>query len=229
MGGLLRVVAGPVGNLEDISDRAKRALAEADLVVVEDSRVTGKLLSALSLKKRMVVLNEHTSPGRFGEVLREVLGSETSCLLTDAGTPCVSDPGSELVDAVWEAGGRVEPVPGPSAVMAAISASGFFAQRFVFLGFVPRKAGDLRQLFEPYSEATTTLVYFDSPHRFVSTLTILGQVLPGRRYAVCRELTKVHEQVTRGLLPDLPEADLIPAKGEFTIVIEGSRRGRSSR
>ncbi len=223
--GILRVVAGPIGNLGDISPRAQSALSDAEAVFVEDTRISAKLLSSMDLKVPFLILNEHTNPAKIREYAERVVEAEGDfALLTDAGTPGISDPGALLSDDIWNLGGRVEPIPGASAVTTALSACGFFAQRFAFLGFLPRKPGAIREILEPFADSTMTLVFFESPHRFLKTLSACHEVLGDRRVAICRELTKLHEQIWRGSLNSLPSEKVVPAKGEFTIVVEGSRR-----
>lgn len=177
----------------------------------------------------MRVLNEHTHTTGLGRYLDELEGVGHAALLTDGGAPGISDPGALFVDGAYSRGVEVEAIPGPSAVVTALSVSGFFAQRFAFLGFPGRKAGDVRELFEPFAESPMTVVYFDSPHRFRATLGWLGEVLGPRRYAIARELTKLHEQVYRDRLPEVPDETAVIGKGEFTIVIEGFRKIREER
>jgi len=222
----LTLVAGPIGNLGDMTDRVRQALTEADFWIVEDSRVSGKLQSVLGVKKRMTVLNEHSSPGKITAILSELEESH-GALLTDAGTPGISDPGAELVDACYGEDLPVDSMPGPSAVTMALSLSGFFAQRFAFLGFLGRKSGAIREVVEPFAESTMTLVLFESPHRFRKLLPVLFESLGSRRYAICRELTKSHQQIWRGTLPELPSESEVPDRGEVTIVIEGKRKQKS--
>ncbi|MEJ5171563.1 MAG: ribosomal RNA small subunit methyltransferase I [Fimbriimonadales bacterium] len=199
----------------------------ADLWIVEDTRVSGKLQSVLGVRCPMRVLNDHTPERTLQALLDQIADGARTVLLTDAGTPSVSDPGSALVDLCHEAGIEVDAIPGPSAPTLALALSGFFAQRYAFLGFLPRKPGPLRALFRPFADSPLTLVWFDSPHRFRKTLETLADEFQGRRYAVCREMTKAHQQVFRGRLPDLPTERDVPAKGEFTLVLEGLRRGRA--
>jgi 16S rRNA (cytidine1402-2'-O)-methyltransferase len=171
----------------------------------------------------MRVLNDHTSSGAVAGLVDWILELNHVALLSDGGAPTVSDPGTTLIDVAHEEGIQIEVVPGPSAVIAALASSGFFGQRFTFFGFPPRKAGEIRSLFQPFEQSTQTLVFFESPFRFRSTLEVLAERFPNRRYAICRELTKLHEQIFRSTLPELPSEADVPAKGEFTIVIEGQR------
>jgi 16S rRNA (cytidine1402-2'-O)-methyltransferase len=173
----------------------------------------------------MRVLNEHTSPTKVAQYALEVSNCERAVVLTDAGTPAVSDPGAELVQACLEMGVEVDAVPGPSAVTTALALSGFYAQRFAFLGYPPRKPGPLRQLLEPYRDSPLTLVLFESPHRVGKLLAACSDALGERRYAICRELTKAHQQVWRGRLPEAPSEDRVPYKGEVTLAVEGRRSG----
>jgi 16S rRNA (cytidine1402-2'-O)-methyltransferase len=222
--GRLVLVATPLGNLGDLSARASEELRSAQLWIVEDTRVSGKLQALLGVRAPMRTLHDHTPHPAVERLVEELRSGTRAVLLTDAGTPCVSDPGSLLVDRCLEMGIAVDAVPGPSAPTLALALSGFFGQRFAFLGFVPRKPGPLRSLFQPFAESPFTLVWFDSPHRFRKTLEVLAEVTPGRRYAVCREMTKAHQQVFRSRLPDLPNDEQVPARGEFTLVMEGLRR-----
>ncbi len=223
----LILVAGPIGNLGDMTDRVRTALADADFWIVEDSRVSGKLQSVLGVKKRMVVLNEHTNPAKLAAIVSD-LKESTGALLTDAGTPGISDPGAEIVDQCYSEGISVDSMPGPSAVTQALALSGFYAQRFAFLGFVGRKSGAIREVLEPFADSTMTLVLFESPHRFRKLLAEISENLGSRRFAICRELTKSHQQVWRGTLPDVPTEAQVPDRGEVTIVVEGKRRQKNA-
>lgn len=222
--GRLKLIASPIGNLGDLSPRAADALREADLWFVEDTRVSGRLAAHLGVKKPMRVVNEHTPPQVLSAYTREIAGVANAVLLTDAGAPTVSDPGAMLADLCHEAGIEVDALPGPSAVITALMASGFFAQRFAFLGFLPRKPGPMREELAPFAESPLTLVLFESPHRAEKLLGTLYDVLGARRYAICRELTKVHQQVFRDRLPNIPTERVVPRKGEWTVVVEGRRR-----
>ncbi|ARU42001.1 16S rRNA (cytidine(1402)-2'-O)-methyltransferase [Armatimonadetes bacterium Uphvl-Ar1] len=224
--GQLYVVAGPIGNLNDISQRLRDVIAGSDLILAEDTRITGKLLQRLEISKPMSTLNEHTHATKIATFRDRVAAGETLAILTDAGTPAISDPGSILVDLCLDADLTVTPIPGPSAVTTALSASGFFAQRYAFLGFLPRKPGPVKKLLEPFVDSSFTLVFFESPHRFTKTLALIAETLGPRRYVIARELTKLNEQIYRQTFPHIPTEKDVPAKGEFTIVIEGSRKHR---
>jgi len=224
--GRLTLVATPIGNLADMSPRVAEALGAADFWVVEDTRISGKLASHLGLKKPMRVMNDHTSPTQAERYVDEIRKGANVVLLTDGGAPGVSDPGAILADLCHEAGIEVDGVPGPSAVITAIMLSGFFAQRFAFLGFLGRKPGDIRKELSSYRESPYTLVLFESPHRIATLLEVAGEALGARRYAICRELTKAHQQVYRGILPEVPDESAVPRKGEITLVVEGRRKRR---
>ncbi|CAN5514011.1 hypothetical protein BH11ARM1_BH11ARM1_17840 [soil metagenome] len=222
--GRLTLVTTPIGNLADLSPRAADALGAADFWIVEDTRVSGRLAIHLGVKKPMRVLNEHTSPKQVEALLGELESGKHAALLTDGGAPSVSDPGASLTDLCHDAGVLVEGIPGPSAPITALMLSGFFGQRFSFLGFLGRKAGDIRKELAPFAESTSTIILFESQFRFLATLKVAHEALGERRYAICRELTKMHEQVYRERLPNLPTEAEVPHKGEFTLVIEGKRR-----
>lgn len=223
--GRLTLVATPIGNLADLSPRAIEALGEAEFWVVEDSRISGKLASHLGLKKPMRIVNDHTAPHHIERLAKELAEGAKAALITDGGAPAISDPGAILSDLCHRQGVEICGVPGPSAPILALMLSGFFAQRFAFLGFLGRKAGAIRGELAPFAESPLTLVMFESPHRIEALLQAAAEALGTRRYAICRELTKMHEQVYRSQLPDVPSETEVPRKGEITLVIEGRRRG----
>jgi 16S rRNA (cytidine1402-2'-O)-methyltransferase len=192
--------------------------------LVEDTRISGKLQSHLGIKKPMRVLNDHTRPDQIMTYVAELQTGKTACVLTDGGSPVVSDPGAILCDLCHDSDVRVEGVPGPSAPILALTLSGFFGQRFAFLGFLPRKAGEIRSELAPFALSPLTIVLFESQFRIDTLLKGAYEVLSERRYAICRELTKAHEQVYRARLPHIPSEKEVPRKGEFTVVIEGLRR-----
>jgi 16S rRNA (cytidine1402-2'-O)-methyltransferase len=218
------LAAGPIGNLGDLSPRVREALEAASFWIVEDTRVSGRLMQEIGVKKPMTVLNEDTPPHKVEALVEMIKAEGPAALVTDAGSPAVSDPGSELVDLCAAEGLEIDAIPGPSAVTAALALAGFFAQRFSFLGFLPRKPGPAKKIIEPYVDSTATLVLFESPHRIDKTLAVCAEALGPRRCAICREITKLHQQVVRCRLDELPtEAEMV-RKGEFTIVIEGFRK-----
>jgi len=224
MAGKVILVATPIGNLGDLSQRSATALAEADLWLVEDTRVSGKLQSVVNAKKPMRVLNEHTSPASIAKMADEIQAGASVAVLSDGGCPVISDPGALLVDECLDRGIEVDAIPGPSAVTTALGLSGFFAQRFAFLGFLPRKPGPMKTELAPFADSPYTLVAFESPFRIDALLQAAHEALGDRRYAICREISKAHQQIFRARLPIIPSEKEVPRKGEFTIVFEGKRR-----
>ncbi len=220
--GILYVVATPIGNLEDVSLRALRILKEVGVIAAEDTRTTHKLLLRYDIHTPMVSYFAGNQAQRIPELV-ERLEREDVALASEAGVPGIRDPGLELVNAALEAGYNVVPIPGPSAITTALSVSGMQGDEFLFLGFLPSKKTERRKLLEEVSLETRTLVLFESPHRVVESLKdMAGALGPARRVAVCRELTKLHEEVFRGTLSDAQEHFAEP-RGEFTLVIEGTR------
>jgi 16S rRNA (cytidine1402-2'-O)-methyltransferase len=213
----LIVVPTPIGNLEDITLRALRHLREADLVACEDTRRTGRLLAHYEIKQNLVAYHEHNEE-RLAPELAERAKSENVALVTDAGTPLVSDPGYRLVRACIEAGVRVEALPGPSALTTALVASGLPADAVVFAGFPPRKGRKRTELLERIATEPSTFVFFESPHRLVKTLDDLPDQTP---VAVCRELTKLHEEVFRGTVGEAAGHFSGVVKGEVVLVVRG--------
>ncbi|HEY0866676.1 MAG TPA: 16S rRNA (cytidine(1402)-2'-O)-methyltransferase [Fimbriimonas sp.] len=222
--GSLSLVATPIGNLGDLSPRAAETLRDADVWIVEDTRVSAKLASVLEVKKPMRVLNDHSTPYQIDRYVQEVRQGAKVALLTDGGAPAISDPGALIADACHKQGLPVAAVPGPSAVITALTASGVVAQRFAFLGFLGRKKGAIVSELAPFADSPMTLVLFESPFRLEGLLEAAFEALGARRYAICRELTKAFEQVYRDRLPNVPDEGAVPRKGEFTIVVEGRRK-----
>jgi 16S rRNA (cytidine1402-2'-O)-methyltransferase len=219
--GTLYVVATPIGNLEDASARALRILGEVALIAAEDTRTARVLLNRYKLRgPEMVSYTEHNRARRIPHILERLAGADVA-LVSDAGTPAVSDPGIELVAAAREAGFAVVAVPGPSAVAAAVSVCGLRVQTFRFAGFLPRTAGDRRALFEQQASRTEALVAFESPQRLRDTLAILDGSLPETRIAVCRELTKLHEETFVGTASQALQHFTDP-RGEIVLIVEGS-------
>jgi 16S rRNA (cytidine1402-2'-O)-methyltransferase len=213
----LSVVPTPIGNLEDITLRALRNLREADLVACEDTRRTGRLLAHYELKKDLVAVHEHNEDRTAGE-LAERAKTLRVALVSDAGMPLVSDPGYRLVSACIERGVEVEVLPGPSAPVTALVASGLPADAVVFLGFPPRKGRERTELLDRISGERSTFVLFESPHRLARTL---GDLPSGTPVAVCRELTKLHEEVFRGTAGEAVGHFSGPVKGEVVLVVRG--------
>lgn len=213
----LVVVPTPIGNLEDITLRALRVLSEADVVACEDTRRTGRLLAHYEIEARLIPYHEHNEARLAPELAARALAEDVA-LVTDAGTPLVSDPGYRLVRACLEAGAELEVLPGPSALVTALTASGFPADTVVFVGFPPRKGGERARLLERIAGETATFVLFESPHRLSKTLAGLPPDIP---VAVCRELTKLHEEVFRGSAEEAARHFSDGIRGEVSLVVRG--------
>ena len=222
--GSLYVVATPLGNLDDVTIRARDTLARADRIYAEDTRVTATLLSHLGIARRATALHAHNEAARVDAVLAALAAGERVALVTDAGTPAISDPGARLVRAVHEAGHRVVPVPGPSAVAAAVSAAGLAAEHFLFLGFLPTQAKARRELLASVSALAAALVFYEAPHRVRDTVAALADALGAdRTLVVAREITKKFEQIVR--LPLAQGAawldeDANRVRGEFVLIVD---------
>ncbi|MYC92212.1 MAG: 16S rRNA (cytidine(1402)-2'-O)-methyltransferase, partial [Gemmatimonadetes bacterium] len=238
--GTLYVVATPIGNLADLSERAREVLGAADHILAEDTRRARVLLSHIGVATRPVSLHAHNEAARVALARRWLRAGDDVAVVSDAGTPLLSDPGERLVGAVIEMGGEVVPVPGPSAILAGLAVSGLPCVPFTFVGFPPRKAGRRARALERIIDATETTVLFESPSRLVGLLdelaTRMGEsgsegagsrVSAVRRVAVCREMTKVHEEVFRGSAAECAaHYREHPPRGEVTVVVEGrARRG----
>ena len=224
--GRLRVVATPIGNMGDVSARARQALESADTIVAEDTRHTLALLAALGISRPLISLHAHNETQRVPSILARLNAGETIALVSDAGTPLLSDPGYELVHAASEAGVPIEAIPGPSAITAALAAAGLPVSRFCFEGFLPAKDRERRTHLAQLASEPRTLVFFEAPHRIASTLADLAAAFGAtRRAAVARELTKAHETVYRGSLKELAEWALREEnfrRGEITLVVQGA-------
>jgi len=217
---VLYVVATPIGNLEDITLRALRVLGEVQLIAAEDTRTARKLLNRYNIKTRLTSYFEHNKRMKM-PVLLEMLEDQDIALISEAGMPGISDPGYELIKAAIENDIQVVALPGSSAVTTALAAAGLPADQFVYLGFLPRKKGEKRSLLASVKEEPRTLVCFESPYRVVDSLKAMLEVLGDRNVAVCRELTKLHEEVFRNTLSGAV-AHFQKPRGEFTIVIQGT-------
>ena len=215
----LYVVATPIGNLEDISLRAIRILREVKLIAAEDTRKTRRLLAAYDIKTPMTSYYEHNTLIKLDYILGRLEGGDIA-LVSEAGTPGMSDPGYELILAASRSGIAVVPVPGASVVITALTISGLATDRFTYLGFLSRKAGERRKLLESAADDPGTIIILEAPHRLREALTALLSILGDRRIAVCRELTKLYEEVFRGSISQAIEHFTEP-RGEFTLVIEG--------
>ena len=222
--GVLYVVATPIGNLGDLSERAADVLRSVSLIAAEDTRVTRKLLTHVGAKTRVVSYHENSSATRLREILAALDVGDVA-LVTDAGTPALSDPGAELVAAAAAAGHNVVATPGPSAVTAALSIAGMPADRFLYLGFLPRQRSRRVETLQDAAGEPGPLVVLEAPHRITATLETIAELFPDRAVAVCRELTKRFEEVYRGDAAGAVEYFAEP-RGEFVIVIEGAGKAR---
>jgi 16S rRNA (cytidine1402-2'-O)-methyltransferase len=229
--GTLYIVATPIGNLEDASPRVLRVLGESACIACEDTRQTRKLLDRFGIATPTISYHEHNEMARTGELLARLAAGEAIALVSDAGTPLIADPGYRIVRAARQAGHRVVPIPGPSAVLAALSASGLATDSFLFLGFLPPKAKARRTLLEQRRDESATLVCFEAPHRLLDTLEDIVTVMGDRPMAAARELTKIHEEIVSGTARELKEHFSRPGailKGEFTLVIERAPANNST-
>jgi 16S rRNA (cytidine1402-2'-O)-methyltransferase len=224
----LFLVATPIGNLEDVTLRALRVLREAELVLAEDTRRTRVLLTRHGIPARPISLHAHNESARIARVLAALATGGSVALVSDAGTPLVSDPGERLVAAAIEAGHAVVAVPGASAVLAALSVAGLPVAQFAFAGFLPRRARERAAWLEGWRERPETLVLFESPRRVGDTLLAMAEILGERPACVARELTKLHEEVARGTLSSLAAKFSTGARGEVTIVVGGDSRKRAA-
>lgn len=222
--GTLYLVATPIGNLKDITLRALDVLRQVDWIAAEDTRRTRILLQHYGISTPLLSFHEHNQAQRIPQLLRRLARGEDGALVSDAGTPLINDPGFELVQAALEAGHTVVPVPGPSAVLAALVASGLPPDRFLYLGYLPRKPGPRQRTLQEVAHLPFTLIFLETPQRLVETLEDMVNVLGGeRRIAVAHELTKVHESFLRTTLAQaLEHYRQHPPRGEFTLVVEGA-------
>lgn len=229
--GLLYVVATPIGNLGDLSGRAKEVLATVSRIAAEDTRHTGQLLRSLGIDKPLVSLHDHNERARSEALIAQVSAGESLALVSDAGTPLVADPGYALVRTAQEAGVRVVPIPGACAAVAALSVAGLATDRFCFEGFLPAKSAARRARLDELQGEERTLVFYEAPHRIVEVLGDLLQVFGPRRATVARELTKLHETVYAGTLATLAaraQQDADMKRGEIVVVVEGGKRAAAA-
>jgi 16S rRNA (cytidine1402-2'-O)-methyltransferase len=225
--GTLYLVATPIGNLEDISPRAVQTMREARLIAAEDTRVTRKLLSHFDIHTPLTSYFEHNKLAKLDTILT-ALAEGNVALVSDAGTPAINDPGYELVKAALDAGHAVCPIPGPSAPLAALVASGLPTDSFLYLGYLPRRKSARQDLLREVEALPYTLIFLESPHRLLGALADIESVLGGRMIAVARELTKLHEEIWRGMVPGALEYFLHKEpRGEFTLVVAGKPDGET--
>jgi 16S rRNA (cytidine1402-2'-O)-methyltransferase len=224
MAGILYVVATPIGNLEDVTLRALRVLRDVSIIAAEDTRRTARLLQHYSISTRTTSLHEHNERQKAAGLIQRLVAGDSVALVSDAGTPVIADPGQTLVGAARAAGIRVEAIPGPSAVMAALSTSGFPASEFAFLGFPPSRSTDRKKWIGALARESRLAVFFEAPHRILSTLRMLGEETGfDRLICVGRELTKAHEELVIRPISDLLEHFATP-KGEFTVIVPPSQQ-----
>lgn len=224
MSGILYVVGTPIGNLSDFSPRAIETLRTVDFIAAEDTRVSLKLLNHFEIKKSLISYHEHNKLSRGEEIIRRIQSGENAAIVSDAGMPCISDPGEDLVRMAAAAGVRTEVVPGPSAVISALCVSGLVTSRFAFEGFLSTSKKSRRDHLESVKDDTHTLIFYEAPHKLLATLTDMRNAFGAdRKIALARELTKIHEEVRRTTLGEAVEyyTENSP-KGEFVLVIEGA-------
>ena len=225
--GVLYIVATPIGNLEDITLRALRILRQVDLIAAEDTRHTRKLLSAHDIHRPLISYHEHNVRTRGPQLIRELMTGKSVALVTDAGTPGISDPGIDLVRLAVSQDIQVSPIPGPSAVTTALTVAGLPIQPFLFLGYPPNRPAARRTFFTNYAHAEETLIFFESPRRLGGCLKDMRKIWGNRRVAVTRELTKIHEEVFRGTLEEAMERWPGEARGEVTLLVAGAEKDTS--
>ena len=224
--GILYLCPTPIGNLEDITLRALRILKEVDIVAAEDTRVTIKLLNHYDIKARQMSYHEHNERSKGPEIIEHIKAGKDVAVVTDAGTPGLSDPGADLVRLAVEAGIRVVPLPGAAAAVCALVASGLNTDRFVFEGFLPRRSRERRQVLDQLTSEPRTIILYESPHRVQKTLGELQNLLGNRRIALAREMTKLHEEIFRGTIAEALKAfEANKPRGELVLVIEGIDTG----
>ena len=232
MSGTLFIVATPIGNLEDLSPRARQTLADVDLIAAEDTRHTGRLLLHFGVKTRLLALHDHNEADRTATVIAELQSGKSVALVSDAGTPLISDPGYRLVQAAHEAGMTVSPIPGPSALTAALSVAGLPTDRFCFEGFLPAKKKARQDVLASLASESRTLVFYESVHRVGKCLhDMIGAFGADRSAFIGRELSKLHEQgsfATLGVLHEQVVSGEIASKGEFVIVVAGTCASKES-
>jgi 16S rRNA (cytidine1402-2'-O)-methyltransferase len=224
--GTLYVVATPIGNLSDLSPRAIAVLSRVDAVACEDTRNTGQLFNQLGLTRPLIAAHQHNENEVAQKIMQRLQQGESIALVSDAGTPAVSDPGARIVDAVRSAGFKIVPIPGASAVIAALSASGLLQDQFYFVGFLPSKGGQRDAILSSLINLSATLVFYEAPHRIIDTVAALNTLFPAdRQIVLARELTKLFEEIHRCPLHEAAAwlaADAHREKGEYVILLEGA-------
>jgi 16S rRNA (cytidine1402-2'-O)-methyltransferase len=224
MNGILYLVSTPIGNLEDITFRALRALKEADLIACEDTRITSRLLAHYQIQKPLISYFEHNKEYRAKQLIQLLLSGKNVALVSNAGAPLISDPGYELTRLCIAQGIRITAVPGATALVTALSVSGLPTDSFVFEGFLPLKPSKRKKRIEHFLNEERTIIIYESPHRIYKTLSVLYEILGNRPVTVCREMTKFHEEIKYGSLAEMLEwVKGKKIRGEITVVLSGSR------
>ncbi len=222
-GGVLYLVSTPIGNLSDLSPRAIKVLTEVDFIAAEDTRNSGKLLSLFGIKRPLFSYHEHNRKMRGEEIVSRLLGGESCAIVTDAGTPAISDPGEDIVRLCAERGIRVTAIPGACAAITALSLSALATGRFAFEGFLPTASGERKRRLDALCRETRTMILYEAPHRLTDTLSTLYSSLGNRKIAVCRELTKLNEEIIHSTLAAVTEFyKTTSPRGEYVLVIEGA-------
>lgn len=220
--GKVYLVPTPIGNLKDITLRALEVLKNVDIIAAEDTRQTLKLLNHFEIKKSLISYHQHNEQGKSEDILKLIEEGKDIAIVTDAGTPGISDPGAVIVQKCIENGYNFEVLPGATAITTALVYSGLDTTKFIFRGFISRENKERNKLFDEVRNATETLIFYESPHRLLSTLSLLQKELGNRKISVCRELTKIHEEIVRGTIEDVIYTFSSKSiKGEFVLVVEG--------
>lgn len=231
MSGVLYLVATPIGNLEDITLRALKTLNESSIVLAENTKTSQKLFSAHGINSKLVSFNDFSSNTKIVSLLRKLKGGDSISLISDAGTPLISDPGFNLVSHAIDENIRIESIPGPSAVIAGLITSGIDNQKFIFEGFLPKKNNELKKTFSKLNYESRTTIFFESPHRIIKSLKVMEQILDSRRkISIARELTKMHETILRGTIGEVSsfvEKDPNLTRGEIVLIFEGTNNNFS--
>ncbi len=227
MEGKLYVVATPIGNLEDITLRAINVLKEVDIIAAEDTRHTLKLLNHLEISKPLISYYKENEKTKSDVIIDKLKEGKNVAIVSDAGTPGISDPGEEVIKKAIEEDILVVPIPGACAAINSLICSGFSTKEFCFIGFLPVKHGDKTRKLEEIKEETKTLIFYEAPHKIMDTLSVMREVLGDRNIAVAREITKIHEEFIRGSISEV--IGVIPEKGEMVIVVEGAQKNKKDR
>ena len=231
MSGVLYLVATPIGNLEDITLRAIKTLNESSIVLAENTKNSQKLFSAHGINSKLVSFNDFSSDTKIVSLLRKLKGGDSISLISDAGTPLISDPGFNLVSQAIDANIRIESIPGPSAVIAGLITSGIDNQKFIFEGFLPKKNNELKKTFLKLNYESRTTIFFESPHRIIKSFKVMEQILDSKRkLSIARELTKMHETILRGTIGEVSsfvEKDPNLTRGEIVLIFEGTNNNFS--